>query len=63
MAGSDREPFAEAVAARLGEPRVDYVRLEISATCGGEVQGRLNRLSGGGRPETGVTVPGRVQRC
>ncbi|MEE4542344.1 class I SAM-dependent methyltransferase [Streptomyces sp. V4-01] len=31
MAPHDREPFVEAVAARLAEPVVDYVRLEISA--------------------------------
>jgi trans-aconitate 2-methyltransferase len=31
MAAGDREPFVEAVAARLAEPVVDYVRLEISA--------------------------------
>lgn len=34
MAGEDREPFVEAVAARLAEPVVDYVRLEISAVRG-----------------------------
>lgn len=32
MADDDREPFVTAVAARLAEPVVDYVRLEISAT-------------------------------
>jgi trans-aconitate 2-methyltransferase len=32
MADDDREPFVKAVAARLAEPVVDYVRLEISAT-------------------------------
>jgi trans-aconitate 2-methyltransferase len=31
MAEADRAPFVEAVAARLAEPVVDYVRLEISA--------------------------------
>jgi trans-aconitate 2-methyltransferase len=31
MADEDREPFVRAVAARLAEPVVDYVRLEISA--------------------------------
>ena len=34
MADDDREPFVKAVAARLHEPVVDYVRLEISATRG-----------------------------
>ena len=34
MAGEDREPFVRAVAARLAEPVVDYVRLEISAVRG-----------------------------
>ncbi|MDX6353437.1 MAG: trans-aconitate 2-methyltransferase, partial [Streptomyces sp.] len=32
MANDEREPFVKAVAARLAEPVVDYVRLEISAT-------------------------------
>ncbi|WP_433893907.1 class I SAM-dependent methyltransferase [Streptomyces sp. CA-111067] len=32
MADQDREPFVRAVAGRLAEPVVDYVRLEISAT-------------------------------
>lgn len=32
MADDDREPFVRAVAARLAEPVVDYVRLEMSAT-------------------------------
>lgn len=31
MADADREPFVKAVAGRLAEPVVDYVRLEISA--------------------------------
>ncbi|NUS14366.1 MAG: methyltransferase domain-containing protein [Streptomyces sp.] len=34
MAEADREPFVRAVAGRLAEPVVDYVRLEISATRG-----------------------------
>ncbi|WP_225846648.1 trans-aconitate 2-methyltransferase [Streptomyces sp. HPF1205] len=34
MADEDRGPFVEAVAARLAEPVVDYVRLEISAVRG-----------------------------
>ncbi|MFI0720429.1 class I SAM-dependent methyltransferase [Streptomyces sp. NPDC021224] len=34
MAEDDREPFVKAVAARLAEPVVDYVRLEIAATRG-----------------------------
>ena len=34
MAEADREPFVAAVAGRLAEPVVDYVRLEISATRG-----------------------------
>lgn len=34
MADDEREPFVKAVAARLAEPVVDYVRLEISATRG-----------------------------
>jgi trans-aconitate 2-methyltransferase len=34
MADDDREPFVRAVAARLAEPVVDYVRLEISAVRG-----------------------------
>ncbi|WP_031513923.1 class I SAM-dependent methyltransferase [Streptomyces sp. NRRL F-5123] len=34
MAEADREPFVKAVAARLAEPVVDYVRLEIAATRG-----------------------------
>ncbi|MFI0943514.1 class I SAM-dependent methyltransferase [Streptomyces sp. NPDC021020] len=34
MAEDDREPFVAAVAARLAEPVVDYVRLEIAATRG-----------------------------
>jgi trans-aconitate 2-methyltransferase len=34
MAADDREPFVKAVAARLAEPVVDYIRLEITATRG-----------------------------
>jgi trans-aconitate 2-methyltransferase len=34
MAPDDREPFVRAVAGRLAEPVVDYVRLEISAVRG-----------------------------
>jgi trans-aconitate 2-methyltransferase len=34
MAEDDHEPFVKAVAARLAEPVVDYVRLEISAVRG-----------------------------
>lgn len=34
MAEDEREPFVKAVAGRLAEPVVDYVRLEVSATRG-----------------------------
>jgi len=42
MSEPDREPFVRAVAGRLAEPVVDYVRLEISATRGPDLPGRNN---------------------